>query len=153
MHSKLMSHRFDPPGGWRWKCRFSVEELEMMYCKLFNFNQFEARGNCLFQTIKTYDVRRNEFFGMVRLEDGGMKNLACCMIEELDWFLFVGASFCVADPRVSWRYMYENRTVNPLHGRLSREEALVTLDLLPEKFSSEPLADESVNCMNSRQLA
>ena len=95
MHSKLMSHRFDPPGGWRWKCRFSIEELEMMYCKLFNFNRFEARGNCLFQTIKTYDVRRNEFFGMVRLEDGGMKNLAYCMIEELDWFLFVGASLLV----------------------------------------------------------
>ena len=135
-----MSHRFDPPGGWRWKCRFSLEEMKMMYCKLFNFNRFEARENCLFPPVEMYDVRKDENFGMVRLEDGGMKNLEYCTIEELDWFLFVGASFCVADSRVSWRDMYENRTVNPLHGKLSREEAMVALDLLPEKFSSELLA-------------
>ena len=130
MHSKLMSHRFDPPGGWRWKCRFSLEEMKMMYCKLFNFNRFEARGSHLIKLLDMYDVRRDECFGMVRLEDGGMKNLEYCTIEELDWFLFVGASFGVADSRVSWMYMCENLIANPLHGRLSREEALVALDLL-----------------------
>lgn len=130
MLSKLMSHRFNPPGGWRWKCRFSVEELEMMYCKLFNFNRFEARGSHLIKLMDMYDVRRDECFGMVRLEDGGMKNLEYCTIEELDWFLFVGASFCVNDLLLSWRDMRDNSIVNPLHGKLSREEAMVALDLL-----------------------
>ena len=95
---------------------------------------------------------RDENFGEVVLRDGGIKSLEYCTIEELDWFLFVGASFWVADPFLSWRDMHESRIVNPLHGKLSREEALVALDLLPEKFSSELLADESVSHVNSRQM-
>ena len=130
MHSKLMSHRFEPPGGWRWKCRFSLEEMKMLYCKLFNFNRFEVRESHRVKMISIYDVRRDECFGKVVLRDGGMKNLEYCTIEELDWFLFVGASFSVDDSRVSWRYMHENSIANPLHGKLGREEALVALDLL-----------------------
>lgn len=157
MHSKLMSHRFDPPGGWRWKCRFSVDELKTIYSKLFGFNWFRSSPNRALKPLETFDVGERKdaycsYYGKVRLEDGGMKNLEFCTIEELDWFLFVGTSFGVTDSRVSWIYMCENLIVNPLHSKLGREEAMIALDLLPEKLGVEFLTDESMSHVNARQL-
>ena len=147
MHSKLMSHRFDPPGGWLWKCRFSLEELKKIYYKLFGYNWFELNADRPFKSIETFNAGKDGLYGAVRLEDGGCKYLESCTIEELDWFLFIGASFGKAGPSWSWKW----RMANPLLGKFSREEAMVALDLLPEKFSSELLADESMSYVNSRQ--
>lgn len=132
MDIKLKAHRFDPPGYWRWPCRFSLDELKEIYLKLFGYNWFELDPHRAFKTIGTYHVGKDANYGKVRLEDGGMSRLESRTIEELDWFLFIGESFLVDDPSAPWQICFEKRTANPLFGKLSREEALITLALVGE---------------------
>ena len=128
---KLMSYRFDPPGGWRWPCRFSLTELKKIYSKLFGYKRFKFHDDeCIGQGH--YDVGKGGWYGMARLEDGGMKRLESCTIEELDWFLLIGKSFLVDDPSIPWQLRFEERRANPLFGKVSREEALIALDLVGE---------------------
>ena len=86
MDAKLKAHRFDPPGGWRWSCRFSLEELKEIYLKLFDYNWFELNPNRAFKSIAIYHVGKDSIYGKVRLEDGGKHMLESCTIEELDWY-------------------------------------------------------------------
>ena len=132
--TRLKTYRFDPPGNWRWPCRFSLDELKEIYSKLFGFKISEHYSDRLYSSAlwKTYDVREDSFYCNVRIEDGGSKRLEYCTIEELDWFLLVGESFLVDDPSMPWQICYEKRTVNPLFGEVSREEALIALDLVGE---------------------
>ena len=124
MYAKLKAHRFDPPGNWRWQCRFSLEELKTIYRKLFGYNKFELHPNRLIAAIKDYDVRKDDAYGAVKLEDGGYTSLEFKSKEELDWFLFVGASFGIYTGHdMCWK-------ANPLFGKLDRESALICLDLL-----------------------
>ena len=85
-YAKLKAHRFDPPGNWRWPCRFSLEELKTIYRKLFDFNKFELHPNRSFLTIKDYDVCKDNVYGAVKLEDGGVTSLEFKSKESLDWF-------------------------------------------------------------------
>ena len=128
MDNELKSHRFDPPGGWRWPYRFSIEELKKIYCELFGYNWFELNADHPFKSIETFHVGKDGLYGAVRLEDGGCKYLESCTIEELDWFLFIGASFGIAGPSWSW----DRRMANPLFDKLGREDALITMDLLQQ---------------------
>lgn len=128
--TRLKAHRFDPPCNWRWPCRFSLNELKEIYLKLFGYNWFELNPYRVFKWLKTYHVGKDANYGEVRLEDGGMKRLESCTIEELDWFLLVGESFLVDDPSAPWQIRFEKRTANPLFGKVSREEALIALDLV-----------------------
>lgn len=128
----LKTYRFEPPGGWRWHCRFSLDELKEIYLKLFGYNWFELNLDRVLKSIKNYHVGKDANYGEVRLEDGGMMRLEACTIEELDWFLFIGESFLVDDPNMNWRVRFEVRTANPLFGKVSREEALIALDLVGE---------------------
>lgn len=129
---RLMSYRFDPPGGWRWPCRFSLTELKKIYSKLFGYSRFELNPDRVLKSIKNYHVGKDANYGKIRLEDGGMKRLESCTIEELDWFLLIGESFLVDDPSIPWQMRFEERTANPLFGKVSREEALIALDLVGE---------------------
>lgn len=132
---KLMSYRFDPPGGWRWPCRFSLTELKKIYSKLFGYSRFELNPDRVFKSIETYHVGNDATYGKVRLEDGGLKRLESCTIEELDWFLLIGKSFLLlGNPNTNWRTRFEEqeRVANPLFGKVSREEALIALDLVGE---------------------
>jgi len=122
-YSKLKSHRFDPPGGWRWPCRFSLEELNTTYHKLFGYNWFELNADRAIKTIEVFHVGKDRVYGAVRLEDGGYQHLESCTIEELDWFLFIGQSFLARE---------ETWMPNPLFGKLGREDALITIDLLQQ---------------------
>lgn len=126
MYAKLKAHRFDPPGNWRWPCRFSLEELKTIYRKLFGYNKFELHSNRSFLTIKDYDVCKDDVYGAVKLEDGGVTSLEFESKESLDWFLFVGAWFG------KYTAFSEDREwiANPLLGKLDRESALIYLDLL-----------------------
>ena len=130
--SKLKSYRFDPPGNWRWPCRFSLAELKEIYLKLFGYNWFEINPDRTFKLIETYHVGKYATYGIVRLEDGGMMSLESCTIEELDWFLVIGESFLVDNPNMNWRMLFEERIANPLFGKVSREEALIALALVGE---------------------
>lgn len=130
---RLMSYRFDPPGGWRWPCRFSLAELKKIYSKLFGYKRFKFHENDECIGPGHYDVGKGGWYGVVRLEDGGMKSLESCTIEELDWFLLIGESFLVDDLSIDWQMRFEERTVNPLFGKVSREEALIALDLVGER--------------------
>ena len=82
--------------------------------------------------FETYDIgkdkisRYSKIYGYIWLEDGGCTHLESCTKEELDWFLFIGSSFAVEDSH--WNQ--KNRIANPLFDKLSRETALITLDLL-----------------------
>ena len=123
MTDELKECRFDPPGNWRWPCRFSVEELKTIYCELFNYVKVELhpRQYC---SIETYDVCTPKGYGHVVLEDGGARILAACTKEELDWFLFIGKGFKQNDD-----FYFNQWTKNPLYDKLSREESLIILDL------------------------
>jgi len=125
MDAKLKAHRFDPPGGWRWPCRFSLEELKEIYLKLFGYNWFELNADRPFKSIKTFHVGKDGLYGAVRLEDGGYKHLESRTIEDLDWFLFIGASFGKVGPSWSWEWWM----TNPLYDRLDRDSAMISLDL------------------------
>lgn len=125
MDAKLKAHRFDPPGGWRWQCRFSLEELKEIYLKLFGYNWFELNPNQVFKSIETFHVGKDGLYGAARLEDGGCKYLESCTIEELDWFLFISVSFGIAGPSWSW----DQRMANPLYDKLDRYSAMVSFDL------------------------
>lgn len=129
---RLMSYRFDPPGGWRWLCRFSLAELKKIYSKLFGYKRFKFHKNDEFIWTAHYDVGKGGWYGVVRLEDGGMKSLESCSKEELDWFLLIGKSFLVDDLSIDWQTRFEEQTANPLFGKVSREEALIALDLVGE---------------------
>ena len=149
MNARLKAHRFDPPGNWRWPCRFSLSELKEIYLKLFGYNRFELNLDRAFKIIETYHVGKAATYGKVRLEDGGMKRLESCTIEELDWFLLVGESFLVDDPSIDWKRMcLEERTANPLFGKVYREEALITLALVGEY---DILETTNYDLSNSRQ--
>lgn len=126
---RLMSYRFNPPGGWRWPCRFSLTELKKIYSKLFGYKRFKFH-ECI--GLRCYDVDKGGWYGMVRLEDGGMKRLESCTKEELDWFLLIGKTFLVDDLSTDWQTRFEERIANPLFGKVSREEALIALDLVGE---------------------
>ena len=128
MNDRLKSYRFDPSGNWRWPCRFSLEELKKIYYKLFGYNWFELNADRAFKSIETFHVGKDGLYGAVRLEDGGYKHLESCTIEELDWFLFISASFGKAGPSWSWEW----QMANTLFSKLGREEALITLDLLQQ---------------------
>jgi hypothetical protein len=130
--TRLKKYRFDPPGFWRWSSRFSLDELKEIYLKLFGYNWFELNPDRVFKSIGIYHVGKDANYGEVRLEDGGMRRLESCTIEELDWFLLVGESFLVDDPSMPWQIRFEVRTTNPLFGKVSREEALIALDLVGE---------------------
>lgn len=130
--TRLKTYRFDPPGNWRWPGRFSLDELKEIYLKLFGYNWFELNPHRAFKTIEVYHVGKDANYGEVRLEDGGMRRLESCTTEELDWFLLVGESFLVDDPSTPWQILSEKRTANPLFGKVSREEALIALDLVGE---------------------
>lgn len=108
MDAKLKAHRFDPPGNWRWPCRFSLDELKAIYLKLFSYNRFELDPNRVLKSIETYHVGKDAIYGKVRLEDGGMKRLESCTIEELDWFLLVGESFLVDDQAFPGKCLLKN---------------------------------------------
>ena len=129
MDAKLKAHRFDPPGGWRWRCRFSLKELKEIYLKLFGYNWFELDPYRVFKPIETYHVGKDSFYGEVRLEDGGTKRLESCTIEELDWFLFIGESFFLDGYTMSWKDRFDSRTSNPLYDALDRNSAMISLDL------------------------
>lgn len=148
MDAKLKAHRFDPPGNWRWPCRFSLDELKAIYLKLFSYNRFELDPNRVLKSIETYHVGKDAIYGKVRLEDGGMKRLESCTIEELDWFLLVGESFLVDDPSIPWQMSFKERTLNTLFGKVSREEALITLALVGEY---DILETTNYDLNNSRQ--
>ena len=132
MDPKLKMHRFDPPGNWRWPCRFSLDELKTIYYNLFGFNWFELHSYRALPTLDTYDVGKDKIhgyskiYGYIWLEDGGCAHLESCTKEELDWFLFIGSSFAAED----YPCDKKNRIANPLFDKLSRETALITLDLL-----------------------
>lgn len=126
MDIKLKMHRFDPPGDWRWPCRFSLEEIKTIYCKLFGYNWFELHPDRALPTLETYDVGKDKIYGHIWLEDGGYTHLESRTKEELDWFLFIGSSFAAKGP--VWNKT--DRIANPLFDKLSRETALITLDLL-----------------------
>ncbi len=128
MFDPLKAHRFDPPGGWRWRCRFSIDELKKTYYELFGYNWFELDANRSIKSIETFHVGEDGLYGAVRLEDGGYKHLESCTIEELDWFLFIGASFGKAGG-LSWS-CWKQQAINPLFGIVSRDEALITLDMI-----------------------
>lgn len=128
MNNYLKSHRFDPPGGWRWPCRFSLEKLKKIYYKFFGYNWFELNKDRPFKSIETFHIGKDGLYGAIRLEDGGSKYLESCTIEELDWFLFIGASFGITGPSWSW----EQWIANSLFGKLGREDALITIDLLQQ---------------------
>ena len=139
MDAKLKAYRFDPPGNWRWPRRFSLGELNEIYSKLFGFKISMHQLDPLilpYSALETYDVCKDSLYGIVRLEDGGTKRLEFCTIEELDWFLLVGESFLVDDPNMNWRTYFEEQTANPLFGKVSREEALIALDLVGERSIS-----------------
>lgn len=146
--TRLKAYGFDLPGNWRWPCRFPLDELKKIYLKLFSYNWFELNPHRAFKTIEVYHVGKDANYGEVRLEDGGMKRLESCTIEELDWFLLVGESFLVDDPSMPWQIRFEVRTTNPLFGKMSREEALIALDLVGECGILET-ADHDLD--NSRQ--
>lgn len=129
MDAKLKTHRFDPPGGWRWSCRFSLEELKDIYLKLFGYNWFELDPNRAFKSIETYHVGKDSLYGKVRLENGGMKILKSCTIEELDWYLFIGESFLLNDYTITWKDRLDRRISNPLYDKLDRNLAMISLDL------------------------
>ncbi len=129
MNAKLKAHRFDPPGNWRWPCRFSLDELKMIYLKLFGYNWFELDQYRAVKSIKTYDVGKDTTYGEVMLEDGGTKRLESCTIEELDWFLFIGKSFFLGNYTISWKDCLDRRISNPLYGKLDRYSAMISLDL------------------------
>ncbi len=130
MVKHLKSYRFDPPGGWRWRCRFSLEELKALYLKFFGYNWFELNPNRVFLPIETYHVGKDSsIYGEVMLEDGGMKRLESCTIEELDWFLFIGKSFLLNDYTISLEDRFDRQISNPLYGKLDRYEASVCLDI------------------------
>lgn len=124
---QLKSYRFDPPGGWRWKCRFSLEELKEIYLKLFGYNWFVLDPHRALKKLDTYHVGKNATHGIVRLEDGGMMRLESCTIEELDWFLFIGESFLLNNYTMYWEH--RSRIPNPLNYKLDRYEALISLDI------------------------
>lgn len=121
----LKMHRFNPPGNWRWPCRFSLEELKKIYCELFGYTYFELHKNRLLPSIKDYDVCKDDVYGAVKLEDGGITSLAFKSKESLDWFLFVGAWFG-KDTAFS---KDQEWIANPLYDKLDRDSALITLDL------------------------
>lgn len=148
MDAKLKAYRFYPPGNWRWPCRFSFDELKEIYLKLFGYNWFELNQDRAFKSINVYHVGKDANYAVARLEDGGMKHLESCTIEELDWFLLVGESFLVDNPSVHWQICFKERTANPLFGKVSREEALIALDLVGECSILET-ADHDIS--NSRQ--
>ena len=127
--TSLKAYRFDPPGNWRWPCRFSLTELKEIYLKLFGYSWFKLNPDRIFKSIETYHVGKDAKYGEVRLEDGGMRRLESCTIEELDWFLLVGESFLIDDLSMPWQILFEKRTTNPLFGKVSKEEALIALDL------------------------
>ena len=126
MTDELKACRFDPPGNWRWPCRFSLEELKTIYCELLNCVkvEFYLRQYCSIKTYDVYDVYTLKSYGRVVLEDGGARLLEACTKEELDWFLFIGKWFKPNDD-----FYPSQLTKNPLYDKLSREEALITLDL------------------------
>lgn len=146
--TRLKTYRFDPPGNWRWPRRFSLDELKKIYLKLFGYNWFELNPHRAFKTIEVYHVGKDANYGEVRLEDGGMRRLESCTIEELDWFLLVGESFLVDDPSMPWQIRFEERTTNPLFGKMYREEALITLALVGEY---DILETTNYDLSNSRQ--
>lgn len=122
----LTSYRFDPPGYWRWPCRFSLEELKQIYSKLFGYNWFDGHYlDVLSPMFNRYVVGHDSNYGAVRLKDGGHKRLESCYAEELDWFLFIGASFGV----ITAGFHLASFVPNPLFGKLTREEAMITLDM------------------------
>lgn len=83
-------------------------------------------------SIETYHVGKDAFYGEVVLEDYGMKRLESCTVEELAWFLLVGESFLIDDLSRPWQILFKTRTQNLLFGKVSREEALIVLDLVGE---------------------
>jgi len=123
MTDELKACRFDPPGNWRWPCRFSLEELKTIYCELLNYVkvEFHPQQYC---SIETYDVCTPKSYGYAVLKHGGVKILEACTEEELDWFLFIGKRFKQTDD-----FYFSQWIKNPLYDKLSREEALITLDL------------------------
>lgn len=139
-YNSLKHHRFDPPGGWRWPCRFSLEELKKIYLKLFGYNWFKLNPDRILKTIENYHVGKDATYGEVRLDDGGMKRLESCTIEELDWYLFIGESFLLNDYTISWRDRLDRRISNPLYTKLDRDSALISLDLVG--YSVESLFKE-----------
>lgn len=128
-YNSLKHHRFDPPGGWRWSCRFLLEELKEIYLKLFDYNWFELNPDRVFKTIENYHVGKDATYGEVKLEDGGMKRLESCTVEELDWYLFIGESFLLNDSAISWKDNFDSQISNPLYKKLDRDSALISLDL------------------------
>ena len=146
--TRLKTYRFDPPGDWCWPCRFSRDELKEIYLKLFDYNWFELNLDRIFKSIKTYHVGKDANYGEVRLEDGGMMSLESCTIEELDWYLVIGKSFLLNDHTISWKDRFDRRISNPLFGKVSREEALIALDLVGE-CDILKTADHDIS--NSRQ--
>lgn len=126
MYNELKSYRFDSPLRLRWPCRFSLEELKKIYYELFGYNWFELNADRPFKSIETFHVGKDGLHGAVRLEDGGHMHLESCTIEDLDLFLFIGESFGKAGPIWPWERMISN----PLFGKIGREDALITIDLL-----------------------
>lgn len=102
----------------------------MLYLKFFGFNWFELNPHRVFKSIMTYNVGKDSStYGEVRLEDGGMKRLEYCTVEELDWYLFIGKSFLLNDYTISWEDRLGRKISNPLYGKLDRYEALICLDI------------------------
>lgn len=128
-YNSLKHHRFDPPGGWRWPCRFSLEELKEIYLKLFDYNRFELNPDRALKTLEVYHVGKDATYGEVRLEDGGMKRLESCTVEELDWNLFIGESFLLDDRTINWKDRFNRRILNPLYKKLDRDSVMISLDL------------------------
>jgi len=129
MDAKLKAHRFDPPGNWRWSCRFSLEELKEIYLKLFGYDWFELNPHRVFKSLEIYNVGKDSVYGIVRLEDGGMNSLVSCTINELDWFLFRGESFLLDDYYICWKDRFARWISNPLYDKLDRNSAMISLDL------------------------
>lgn len=115
------AYRFDQP--WAWRQRFSMDELKEIYFKLFGYDWFhEMKGVFTFE--HPYEIGRCRQHGYVKLEDGGRTRLEYIEPARLDWFLYNGYEFGFDK---NCRFDAVGR--NPLYHKLSREEALVTLDV------------------------
>jgi len=117
--------RFEPP--WAWKQRFTLDELKEIYLKLFKYDWFHDMKKPASEDFRYrhYSVGGQGWYGYVKLKDGGRARLEFLELRELDWLLYNGYEFAF-----DINNTYKAGRLNPLWHRETREEVMITLDLL-----------------------
>ena len=128
MHMIGKPGRFEPL--WSWKQRFSLDELKDIYFKLFGYDWFHdmKKPECENPQYRHYEVGGQGWYGYVKLKDGGRARLEFITLRELDWLLYNGYEFAF-----DINNNYENGSLNPLWHKETREEVMITLDLLQKE--------------------